>query len=184
MDFKEHIQREIKALVFKDTLMIGIVESVDKPKSICSVRLLEDDGLVIPNVRLQAIDSEQDNGWLIFPKVGTTVILGKLDNINTFFVAMFSEVEEIYLKVDGVEKLKITKDEIIFDEGTKGSLVEIGKLVSRMNLIENKVNSIISTFNSHVHPETGSTTSTTATPVSGTLSTTNASNLENDKIKQ
>lgn len=179
MEF-EQIASEIKKYTTQTVFPIGIVKAVDKENSICSVELLEDESIVIENVRLQAVDSEQDNGFLLLPKVGSSVIIGKIDNQSTFFVAMVSEVQEVYLKVDGSEKFSITKDEIKFDGGTKGSMIEIAKAVSRMNLIENKVNELITAYNAHLsNPD-----NTPASVVSGTLATTTISNLENSKIKQ
>ena len=59
-------------------------------------------------------------------------------------------------------------------------------MVSKVNTIENKINQIISTFNTHVHSGVttgGGSSAVTPTTISGTLTNTVVSDLENDKVK-
>ena len=67
-------------------------------------------------------------------------------------------------------------------------LVKINDLVDKLNALENKVNSIISTFNTHTHPyvnvSSPATTSPSTSPITGTLTPTQKIDLENSTVKQ
>ncbi|GAB4132183.1 MAG: hypothetical protein Fur0027_19700 [Raineya sp.] len=179
------LRQELRRFSRQTVFQIGFVKSVDKPKAVCNVSLLENEEIVLENVRLQAIDNEQDNGVLYFPKTGSSVIVGKMDNIDSYFVAMFSEAEEIIWKLDGAERLKITNDEIVFNGGTKGAMVEINKLKNRLNAIENAFNELLNHYktHNHAHPN-GATTGFLVPSVQVNITITGVSDLENADIKQ
>lgn len=174
------IRQELKRFSTQSVFQLGFVVSVDKPKAVCRVRLLENEGIILQNVRLQAIDNEQDNGILFFPKAGSSVIVGKLDYVDSYFVAMYSEIEEVSWKLDGSERLKITPTKIIFNGGSKGAMVEIAKLKSRLNAIENAFNSLLNHYKTHSHTTTGFAVPSTQSD----LTLTQTSDLANTSIEQ
>ena len=57
--------------------------------------------------------------------------------------------------------------------------------MSKLNAIENKVNTIITTFNAHTHVASsfGAPTTPPPSPVVGTLTPTQVNELENKKVK-
>lgn len=181
----ELLRQEMRRFSTQTVFQIGFVKSVDKQKAVCSVSLLENEEIILENVRLQAIDNEQDNGVLFFPKIESSVVIGKIDNIDSYFVAMYSEVEEVSWKLDGVERLKITASEIIFNEGTKGAMVEINKIKSRLNAIENAFNELLTHYktHNHTHPN-GPTTGFLAPNTQTNLTITQIADLANNDIKQ
>jgi hypothetical protein len=181
----ERLREEMRRFATQNVFQIGIVKSVSKENSVCSVALLENEEILLESVRLQAIDSEQNNGVLFFPKIESSVIVGKIDYSDSYFVAMFSEVEEISWKLEGVERLKITASEIIFNEGSKGSMVEIEKLKSRLNVIEQAFNQLLNNYklHAHTHPQ-GPTTGFVVPSVQADITETTISDLENTAIKQ
>lgn len=139
MDIIEILRRDLKTFATQTVFQIGTVTAVDKIKATCSVKLLEETEIVLEGVRLQAIDNEQDNGFLTFPKIDSSVVIGKLDNRSVFWVAMVSEVEEIIWKIDNKEVLKINASKITFNEGQKGAMVEIAKLKAQLNKAEQSI---------------------------------------------
>lgn len=121
----------------------------------------------IEDVRLQA--EATNEGMLITPVEGSVVIVQMINDVEGY-VSMFSEI-----------------DNIKFFDGAQGSLVLINSLVTKLNNLENKVNDIITAYNTHVH--TGVTTgagssAVTPTQVSGTLTPTVAADIDNEKITQ
>jgi len=181
----EQLRREMRRFSTQSVFQIGIVKSVEKTKAICSVALLENEEIVFENVRLQAIDNEQDNGVLLFPKAESSVIIGKMDYVDSYFVAMFSEVEEVSWKLDGMERLKITASQIILNEGSKGAMVEIAKLKSRLNSIENAFNALLNHYkiHNHLHP-LGPTVAFVVPSTQMNLQITQENDLANNSIKQ
>ena len=109
--------------------------------------------------------SQSANGFLILPSVDSIVIVSSIDN-RTYYVSMFSEVDEIQLNGD-----------------TYDGLVKVGDLVTKLNNLENKVNAIITAYNAHIHVETGASTAPTVSLVVGTLTPTVQANIENTTVK-
>ena len=109
--------------------------------------------------------SQSANGFLILPSVDSIVIVSSIDNL-TYYVSMFSEVDEIQLNGD-----------------TYDGLVKVNDLVTKLNNLENKVNAIITAYNAHIHVETGASTAPTVSLLVGTLTPTVQANIENTTVK-
>jgi hypothetical protein len=77
-------------------------------------------------------------------------------------------------------------DKIYLNGNDYGGLVEVGNLVTKLNNLENKVNDIIASFNSHTHSgvTVGSGVTGTGTPpVTGNLTPTQKSDIENTTVQ-
>lgn len=126
----EKIRQSIRDLVLKDErVYLLICEVVSVSGSECVVKSLES-GIEIQHVRLMA--NENDQGFLITPKVGSSVIVDWLDSKHPI-VTMFSEVDEIHLR--GVDNggIPITSD-----------------LVERLNTVEGDLNDLKQAFSTWV----------------------------------
>lgn len=82
-------------LSIDSSAMMGEVVSVDTNKVLCEVKLLENPDLVFSEVRLRAIDDEQDKGLILFPKVGSAVLMAQIKNTDAYYIAMMSEIEKV-----------------------------------------------------------------------------------------
>ena len=187
MDEYEQMRRSLKDASTQTVNQIGIVVSVDKPKAICTVKLADNEELIYENVRLQAIDDEQDNGEIKYPKVESSVIISKIDNTSFYYVSSFSEIQEIVLKINGKEIYKMTENSIVFYEGTKGSLVEIAKLKAQLNKLEQSITQLKNVFSVWVPaPNDGGAAlrAAVASWSAQTLAQTTIADIENTKIKQ
>lgn len=128
----------------------------------------------IYGVRLQP-DFDGSTGIVEFPKKDSNVIVTFI-NKNTGFVSTVMEPE----------KILIDCDEIIFNGGSNDGLVIVGKLVSKINALENKLNALQSNYMTHAHidPISGSTgvllVPFVATPIAPITMQTD---IENTKIK-
>lgn len=156
------------------------VVSVNQDARTCKVKTVGGAASVdIENVRLM---ESVDDGFLLIPAVGSTIIVAH-STYNLPFVLLFSKLDKVLLiggecSVEISEKIKLNGDNL-------GGLVKIIKLTEKLNNLENKVNGIINQFNLHTHTgvTTGPGTSgTTATPITGTLTPTQQSDIENEKI--
>jgi hypothetical protein len=117
--------------------------------------------------------ADVSDGLLMIPTDGSTVIVAWSDRMLPY-VAMFSDLQDVYLDATG----KIT-----MNQGTEGGLVKVRDLVTKLNALENKVNSIISSYNAHVHPDPVSgTTGTPTVPVTGPLTPTQVVDIENPNV--
>ena len=147
----------------------GTVISVDDSNETCEVLLnTGEEQSRIPNVKLQAGIGD---GLLLIPNEGSEVIVcySSKDYVPPYIV-LTSDIEFVYL---------VASNTITLNDGTYGGLVKVVDLVTKLNNLENKVNSIISAYNTHSHPANGSPTASTIT---GSLTPTNRNDIENTKI--
>lgn len=137
------------------------VLSVDSAKRTCLVELPD---FVEITCRLMA---QVGDGILPIPSIDSTVAVIYATYTDAY-VIMCSDIDSLSFK------------------GTElGGLVKVIQLTDKLNTIEDKINSIISTFNSHTHTSGGSGSPTTAPliSVSGTLVKTQQADIENTAIK-
>ena len=166
----EAIRKAIRQLAGTDNIdgvsvFEATVLSVDEENFTCEVETIGDNATTkIPDVRISA---ESNDGFKLVPKVDSTVIV-TITKRGVAFVSMVSDV-----------------DRIVLLDGSYGGMVKISDLVTKLNNLENKVNDILSAFNAHTHAgvTVGSgSTATTTTPITGSLTPTNVTDIENDLI--
>jgi hypothetical protein len=151
MSTASDIRSKLKAIVGIDNLpmsLLGSVVSVDETEMTCEVTP-NIGGANFTDVRLMADNETTSLGIYFKPKLGSQVMISPYSDVD-YFVSMVSEVDEVWLKGDQY-----------------GGLVKVTDLVTKLNNLENKVNTLITTFNAHVHP--GVTVGAGATLVTGTL---------------
>lgn len=144
----------------------AVVKSVDKSARTCVVYAISGKTQSeIPDVRLMA---SVDDGVLFMPAVGSNVTIIVTPQSDPY-ISQYSEI-----------------DEIVFRGGDLGGLVRVLDAVDRLNLIEDKINSLLQKFNAHTHNVTavGSPTGPNLQPESGTLQKTKRDDIENKKITQ
>lgn len=162
----DNIREALKGLSKTNEEIYSIVcsvDSVDTANKTCDCTP-KDGSADLLEVRLMA---QNQTGFLIIPKVNSIVVVTMI-NRNTGYVSMFSEVTEIQLNGKNYD-----------------GLVMVNDLVTKLNNLENKVNTFMTTYNTHVHA--GVTTgigSTAVTPslMVGTLTPTVKSDLENKTV--
>lgn len=170
MSSESDIRSRIRAIAGIDDLPTSIlctVVSVDEDEMTCEVITFAEDA-TYTDVRLMADPDDQDKGIYFKPKTGSIVMITPQDEV-AYFVSMYSEVEEIWLHGNQYE-----------------GLVKVGELVTKLNNLENLVNSHIAIFNAHVHPYLNvaipAFTSPSATPVPEVLIPTIQIEIENPKV--
>ena len=123
-------------------------------------------------VRLTAGASETP--FLINPVIGSAVIATFLSK-NTAFISLYSEIESVEIR-----------------GGDLGGLVKVEEAVNKFNRLENKVNDLITKFNTHTHlyvapsiplPGPPIPTAPTVAPEVPIAPTTLKSDLENENVK-
>lgn len=116
------------------------------------------------------------NGLCVFPVVGSVVIVTFMNKL-TGYVSTFSEIDKILID---------TNTEVIFDGGNNGGLIKVNDLVSKMNNIENDLNSLknILSIWAPVPSDGGASLKTAlASYFAQTITPTIKTDIENDKIK-
>jgi|SRR5690606_3231797 len=112
------------------TSVVAKVISVDKAKDLCDV-IPVNEGSEILDVQLK-VDNGKKKGHILYPKIGSLVIVAPIDNSrSSYYVAMFSEVSEIYHEIDS-SKLVLDKDGITISKGSDNLNKILNELVEQM----------------------------------------------------
>lgn len=140
--------------------MVCTVDVVDKDARTIDCTPI-DDGAPLLGVNLQA---NQDSKWgvVIYPRVGSYVVVGFVADGNAGVVLMTDDIESIEVVVSDKtsrvvideERVRIdvgeetsaelTKDGVVLNGGELGGLVKVEELTS-------KLNELIDAFNNHTH---------------------------------
>lgn len=168
MSLDSEIVKSLVELSERNNPIVSVVCTVAEAVNMTdlTVRCTPIDGTAdIVGVRLM---STPENGFLILPKVNSTVIVTFIDKSNAY-ISMFSTMDSMQLNGD-----------------TYDGLVKVADLVTKLNNLENKVNDLITAMNTHVHTgvTTGVGSSAVGTvPIVGTLTPTVQANIENTTVK-
>jgi hypothetical protein len=103
------------------------------------------DEVELLSVQLQA-GLEGTAGLVVFPEVGSEVVVGYLDR-NNAVVLLYSEIGKIHLAAD----------KIVINGESLGGLVNIG-------ILTDKINALVKAFNNHTHTIPGGATISGSTP--------------------
>jgi hypothetical protein len=117
-------------LVDKVHMAVAQVISTDINACTCTCKLIH--GNTTDEKITVSLMAEVSDGWLVIPANNSTVIIIWSDR-QLPYVAMFSDIQDIYLDATG----KIT-----MNQGTQGGIPIAGSLVARLNLIENAFNAL------------------------------------------
>ena len=168
----ENIRKLANANKCIERIQQATVVSVDEGKRICVVKLLVS-GAEIPDVRLCAVQDENDDFYVMVPKVKSTVWIGFSDD----------SYEAVLIAVSVVTKT-------IFNGGKqKGMLLhdpvkrEIEKLNTNLTILKNAITASFSAQDS-ILTGIGSAANTAFNPVVATMQQQDLSDLENKKILQ
>ena len=127
---------------------------------------------MIPDVSLVLDDGDGDCN---IPLVGSTALVLLTTN-GVASVVMCSDLEKKYI---------ITKSITQLNDGTYGGLVRVQPLLTKINALENTLNTFITTFNAHTHSGVssgGATSGITTAPGPPVLTPTQITEIENQRI--
>ncbi|MDR0873905.1 MAG: hypothetical protein LBN27_10655 [Prevotellaceae bacterium] len=134
-----------------------------------------DDSAQLLSVDLQALQ-EKNKGLVMFPKVGSDVVVGYLDK-NNAVVILTTEIDKITLDIT---------DTITINSGKNGGLCITPELKTQLDKLTARVDTIIDAINNAVPAtdQSGAGLQTTMKAILATiLKKEDFSNIENEKIK-
>lgn len=164
-DWVKVIQR-LAGTYLKDIISIYpcTVDSVDSDNRVCDCTPIGGEAdTQLPGVQLCA---ENNNGLVVFPTVGSTVIVA-LSTRNTAFILLYSDV-----------------DKVQFMDGSYDGIVKVIDLTTKLNNLENAFNDHITAYNEHTHigVTVGSGVTGITTPDTTHLTPTTQNEIENNLI--
>lgn len=144
-----------------------------------------DNSAPLKKVKLNAAP-EQGKGIVITPVVDSVVLVG-LRTETDASILMFSEIEKIDIILSEDIKLSLNADEIVFNDNFKNSfLIDINKLKTKINNIENDINTLKNIFTAWVPaPMDGGAVLKTASSAWAVqkLTPTQVNDIKDEKIK-
>lgn len=110
--------------------IVAKVKSVDRDKCYCDVAPVNG-GADILDVQLRADDGKR-NGQVIYPAKDSLVIVAPLDNSRSaFYVAMFSEVDEVWNEIENT-RLIVGKQGLTISRGSDNLKDLLNEFVDQM----------------------------------------------------
>ena len=167
MTIKEIIYSFINTRLSQEEFYVvrGEVSNVSETDWTCDVVPL-DGNAPIKGVRLKPTKGGS-YGFILIPTDGTQAT-----------VVFESKTKAFLLNADEVDK-------VLIRNGENGGLINISELVTKLNKLENKVNNLVTYSATHTHTGVtagGGVTGVASTPVTGSLTLTQVSDLEDDKV--
>jgi len=166
--------------------VVGKVTAVQAPAT-CTVEPI-DGGAVFYKVRLRGTADGDDSGVYAEPKVDSYVIISPLNHDDTqMWVSRFTEVEKWHVRTNSGSKVEVLANgEVHLNGDSKGALVVVSDLVTKLNTLENDLNTIKAVFSAWtpVPNDGGAALKGAASTWAGqTLTNTTAANIQNTKVK-
>jgi len=160
-----NIIRQIAAQGNSASVLVATVSAVDTKTRTVDVEPINEDAPVL-GVNLQA-NQEATLGVVLFPRVGSYVVVAMLSGYAAGVVVLTEDVESIEVNINDGTKLTITEDGIslnvkdgstldiddsaaVFNGGKLGGLINIEDLTKRINAIEKDINNLKSVFSKWV----------------------------------
>lgn len=184
--------------------LVCTVDKVDKDARTIDCSPIDESAPLL-GVNLQA-NQESQWGLVLFPKVGSFVVVGFIANGSAGCVLLTDEVESAELTFKGDQETTVTLDEngvsvkvgdntsavlskdgITLNGGSLGGLVKVEDLTKRLNNIENDINNLKKVFSSWspVAQDGGAALKASAASWAGqSLTLTQRGDYENEKVKQ
>ncbi len=156
-------------------VVTGEVISIDETNMTCDVKIVSRPDRF--DVRLRSIIDGQDKGILIYPKIGSKVLVGIIENNpQSSFICGFSEVD----------KIRLINCEIHLNGENHGGIVISQKIAQEINEIKQDLNVLKTIFSGWVivaGDGGAALKAAAATWSANQLSLVNKVDLENDKVK-
>jgi hypothetical protein len=161
MTYIADIRSMLKGLNDKSVTMqmsTAEVVSVDKNEDSCECDPINGDANFV-GVRLKASLDGVAEGFVIYPKVGTVVIIALINGDEaTAYVAQVSEIDEVKVKFGSTlfhlkddNTIEIDAPKIVMRKGTRLGIPSVVPLVARLNAIESTLNALIAQYMMHYH---------------------------------
>jgi hypothetical protein len=172
MSTSSEIKAALRALVGIEDLgtsQLCTVVSVNETEMTCVVSPIGDLEADFADVRLMADTEDTTKGIYFKPVIGSVVMITPQDEV-TYFVSMYSEVEEVWLRGN-----------------TNGGVVKVSDLVTKLNNLENDLNSLKTIFSTSWVPvpnDGGAALKTAAATWAGqSFTPTTAANIQSTTVK-
>ncbi len=174
----EELRKALRGFGATDVLFPAVVISVDENEDCCDV---EADG-EYTDVKLRSLIEASGNRVVVYPKIGSLVLCGRLSNSNTIYVLKVSEIDKIHIKIDKTEVV-LNGSEIVFNNGSN-TIAKADILKKELNKMSARIDKIIDALNNASSDSASGTFKTSLAPLLAAISVKESfDDIENTKIK-
>ena len=177
-----------RSMVRASILFEGTIVSVDETNYSCVVAVTGNNGEVTnyTNVPLKVVLGYAAS-YIEIPSVGSDCLLQFRDNnIQRTQLFQVDQCDKIAIQIAGASTLIVDANTWTFNGGNNGGLINIADIVTKLNNLENGLNTFYSTiFNTHTHGvvSLGSQTGVPVPTETHTFTPTVRSDIEDTTIK-
>lgn len=184
-EFVKAVQRIMK-LTLKKQQRRGKAINISLNKCTCDVDL--GNGAMLHSVKLKAIEAGDSNGIVLVPKEKSYVVAAMVEDVEAdWCITNYSEIDSAAFFFKNGGKLEMKNDGTILLNGDNlDGLVKAGTLTTKLNTLENEINTIKSYFAAWivVPNDGGAALKTVFSAWSGQpLTPTTQTEIENTKVK-
>ncbi len=174
----EELRKLLRGFGATDVLFPAVVTAVDKTEDSCDI---EAEG-EYTDVKLRSLIEATGNRIVIYPKIGSMVLCGRLSNSNSIYVLKVSEIESIHIKIDDTDVV-LNGSEIIFNNGLN-TTAKADILKVELEKMSARIDGIIDALRNASPDSAGGTFKSTLIPLLANITDTeDFTEIENTKIK-
>jgi len=171
----EEIKKKWQEMIaMKSYIFPAKVKSINSDKAI-----VEFEGLQLP-ARLTSVINTNEERSFIIPELESDVLVAIINGDKKDLVIIAYSI---------IDELQIKANQITFNNGDKGGLINIEELTTKLNKLVSEVNTLKNQYNSHIHATTATVGTTTVVGVISptisravSISEFDSSNYIDDKI--
>jgi len=162
-----------------DQVLVADIVSVDQNNDTVEISV---DGMELGDVRLRSIIDSQGNRVVVYPAVGSIVLVGRIGHSNQLYVQAVSEVDKVLCRI-GNMKLEVTESGFVYNEGSH-TTANADILKSELNKLTKRVDDLLDALNQAAPDSSTGTFKASLTPrLAAIVNKEDFSGIENDKIK-
>jgi hypothetical protein len=111
MDIPQLIREGFQRMAQDSATQIRVarVTSLDKDKVVCDAAFVDTEVDVF-NIRLRATDDSTDDGLVVYPKVGSFILVAQIANNGDWIMLMGSEYDSVTIKRNGKDLGEVLVD--------------------------------------------------------------------------
>jgi hypothetical protein len=123
----------------KDNILPAIVMAVNTDNRTVDVDFDDNE---IGDVRLQASTIANQGGNILFPKVGSVVLIQRFGSSNEFFVSLFSELDSQVIQIDTTQ-VKADTNGVLIQRGDNNMMQVLNDFMTNTQKMIDEVNKIV-----------------------------------------
>lgn len=175
---EEELRKLILKVTSNDVLFPAIVTSVNYDEDYCDITA---DG-EYTDVNLRAVIDSLGNRIVIYPKVDSVILCGRITNSNSIYVVQVSEIDKVVLVI-GNTNVVLDENGIVFNNGLN-TISKADVLHQELDKMSARIDGVIKALKNAAADSAGGTFKASLTPLLAAITVKeDFGDIEDEKIK-